>query len=261
MSSTTLSAKELLQAGIHYGHRVSRWNPKMKPYIFGKRNLIHILDIRETLRGLSRAYHFIKNLSARGETILFVGTKRQARSVIMREARRCGMPFVAERWLGGCLTNHATIRTRLKRLAEIESLEQKGVLATYPKKEISKILREKRKLFRNLDGIRNMQRLPTALFVIDPMQEKISVEEANRVGLVTIGLADTDCDPDRLDVVVPGNDDSMRVISLVVARMAEAVLEGKAAIGAAIAQNEAARAAVQQQNQAQTAAAGTGAPA
>lgn len=228
MPSPFISAEELLKSGVHFGHRVSRWNPKMKPYIYGKRNLIHILDIRQTVRGLVKAYHFIRNLAARGELVLFVGTKRQAGAVVRNEAVRAGMPFVAERWIGGTLTNYATVRERLKRLEEIETWEKDGTLSRYGKKEISAIMREKRKLVRNLEGIRTLQRLPACLVLIDPKHEHNAVKEADTLGAATVALIDTDGDPDEIDIPIPGNDDSMKVIQIVVSKLADAVIEGKA---------------------------------
>lgn len=228
MPSLSISARELLQSGVHYGHRVSRWNPKMRPYIHAKRNLIHIIDVRQTIRGLVKAWHFVKNMASRGEVILFVGTKRQAGAVVKTEALRCGMPYVSERWLGGTLTNYETIRTRLSRLKEIEQWEQDGTINRYSKKEQSSIQREKRKLLRNLDGLRTMDRLPTCMVVVDPRHEEIAITEANKVGAATVALIDTDGDPEAIDIPIPGNDDSMKVIQIVINRLADAVLEGKA---------------------------------
>jgi small subunit ribosomal protein S2 len=228
MPSLSISSRDLLASGVHYGHRVSRWNPKMRPYIHAKRNTIHIIDVRETVKGLVKAWHFLEKLAARGEIILFVGTKRQAGAVIKREALRCGMPYVSERWLGGTLTNYETIRTRLTRLKEIEQWEQDGTIQRYSKKEQSSIQREKRKLLRNLDGLRTMERLPSCLFLIDPRHETIAVAESNKVGAATAALIDTDGDPDAIDIAIPGNDDSMKVIQIVVSKLADAVLEGRA---------------------------------
>jgi small subunit ribosomal protein S2 len=228
MPSTFIDPKALLVAGVHFGHKVSRWNPKMRPYIFEKRNLIHIIDVRATVKGLIKACHFLEKLAARGELILFVGTKRQASTVIRNESRRCGMPYVAERWLGGTLTNYATIRERLTRLKTIESWEEDGTINRYGKKEQSGIAREKRKLIRNLDGIRTLERIPAALVIIDPCHESIAVAEADKVGAATVALIDTDGDPEAIDVPIPGNDDSMKVIQIVVAKLADAVIEGRA---------------------------------
>ncbi len=228
MPSLSISARELLESGVHYGHRVSRWNPKMRPYIHAKRNLIHIIDVRQTVRGLVRAWHFLRNLASRGELVLLVGTKRQAGAVVKAEGLRCGMPYVSERWLGGTLTNYETIRTRLSRLKEIEQWEQDGTINRYSKKEQSSIQREKRKLLRNLDGLRTMDRVPACLVVVDPRHEEIAVTEASKVGAATAALIDTDGDPAKIDIPIPGNDDSMKVIQIVMSRIADAILEGKA---------------------------------
>ncbi len=224
----TIAPKELLESGVHFGHRVCRWNPKMAPYIFGKRNLIHIIDIRATIKGLVKAYHFLERLASRGELILLVGTKRQAGAVVKKEALRAGMPYVSERWLGGTLTNYDTIRKRLHRLREIEQWELDGTLHRYSKKEQSSILREKRKLLRNLDGIRTLDRLPACLVVVDPKHESIAVAEADKIGAATVALIDTDGDPESIDIPIPGNDDSMKVVQIVIQKLADAVAEGKA---------------------------------
>lgn len=228
MATGLVGPKDLLQAGVHFGHSVSRWNPRMKPYIYGKRNLIHIIDLKATIRGFVRAYHFVERLASRGEFILFVGTKRQARSVVEAEAKRCGMPYVSERWLGGTLTNYSTIRLRLKRLHAIEAMEKDGTINVYNKKEIADIQREKRKLRRNLDGIRNMDRLPSALIVVDPMHEAIAIEEADRIRAATVCLIDTDGDPERADIVIPCNDDSFRVVQILLGKLSDAVTAGRA---------------------------------
>ena len=222
-----VSIRELIEAGVHFGHRISRWDPKMKPYIFGKRNLIHIIDLKETVKGLIRTTHFVSNVVARGEDIVFVGTKRQARTAIEAEARRCGMHFVSERWLGGTLTNFRTILSRVQRLDELEKMAEDGSLSNYSKKMISSFQRETRKIKRNLEGIRKMRRVPGALFVVDPRREKNAVLEARKLDIPVVALADTDCDPDMVDIIVPGNDDAMRSVQLVLGRIADAVLEGK----------------------------------
>lgn len=221
--------KELLEAGVHYGHRTSRWNPKMKPFIFGRRNMIHIIDLRETLRGLIRAYHFIAKVAAEGKQVLFVGTKRQANLIVRGEAQACGSPFVAERWIGGTLTNHQTILKQLDRLLELERLESSGELQTYSKKMIAAFNREKRRLLRNLEGIRTMTELPGALVVIDPRRENTAVREANKLGIPVVGFLDTDCDPEVVDIPIPGNDDAIRSIQVVCHKLSQAVLEGKRA--------------------------------
>jgi len=259
-----VQVKDLIEAGVHFGHRASRWNPKMRPYIYGKRNLIHIIDLRETVRGLLRAHRYLAKIASNGSLVLFVGTKRQAKEAVEREAARCGMPFVSERWLGGTLTNYRTIRDRLKRLQELEILwlpanekpekfnvpqYMKGMLNEtgkldptkapptaeihrYSKKMISQLNRELQKIQRNLSGIREMNRLPEALVVVDPHREHIAVKEAQRMGVTTVALIDTDSDPDEVDLPIPGNDDSIRSIELMLAKVADAVLEGKAAIPA-----------------------------
>jgi small subunit ribosomal protein S2 len=224
-----LTVKELIDAGVHFGHRASRWNPKMKPYIYGKRNLIHIIDLKETVRGLLRATKYFQRVAAANGLILFVGTKRQAAEVLNEECRRGGMPYVTERWLGGTLTNFRTIRSRLERLAELETILDGEQALSYSKKMVSTLTRERRKIQRNLEGIRNMNRLPEAIFVIDPHREKIAVREARKLGIKVVALMDTDCDPDEVDLPIPGNDDSMRSIELVVKRLMDAIIEGRAA--------------------------------
>jgi small subunit ribosomal protein S2 len=225
----SLIVKDFIDAGVHYGHRASRWNPKMKPYIYGKRNLIHIIDLKETVRGLLRAIKFFNRVAASNGLILFVGTKRQAADTIIEQCNRSGMPYVTERWLGGTLTNFRTIRSRLERLEELESTLDGEQALSYSKKMISTLSRERRKIERNLSGIRHMNRLPEALFVVDPRREDIAVAEARKLGIKVVALLDTDCDPDLIDLPIPGNDDSMRSIELVMSRLTEAIVEGKAA--------------------------------
>jgi small subunit ribosomal protein S2 len=219
--------RQLVDSGIHYGHRVSRWNPKMAPYIFGKRNTIHILDIRETVKGLLRAKKFIAQLVGKGEDVLFVGTKRQARLQVETQAKRVGMPFVIERWLGGTLTNFRTIRSRLQRLEELEKAELDGTALQYSKKMISMRKRELDKIKTNLDGIRTMTRLPGALIVIDVHREHNAVREARKLSIPTVCLIDTDSDPDFADIPIPGNDDAIRAIDTILVHLADAVEEGK----------------------------------
>ncbi|MGL4512542.1 MAG: 30S ribosomal protein S2 [Lacipirellulaceae bacterium] len=226
MSATLV--KDLVEAGAHFGHRASRWNPKMRPYIYARRNLIHIIDVRETVRGLLRAKKYLADVSGRGSLILFVGTKRQGAETIEREAGRCGMPFVAQRWLGGTLTNFRTIRDRLGRLEELEKIRQSEALLTYSKKMQSQLAREYKNIFRNLNGMRTMTRLPECLVVVDPKKEKNAVKEAKALGITVVSLIDTDCDPDMVDLPIPGNDDSMRSIELIVKLLADAVAAGKA---------------------------------
>jgi small subunit ribosomal protein S2 len=257
-----VQVKDLIEAGVHFGHRASRWNPKMRPYIYGKRNLIHIIDLRETVRGLLRAYRYLAQVASRGSLILFVGTKRQAKEAIEREAARSTMPYVSERWLGGTLTNYRTIRDRLKRLNELEAmwlpagenpakmdmtaymrtmLNESGKLELskapetaairgYSKKMVATLNRELTKITRNLQGIREMNRLPDAMVVVDPKREDIAVKEAQRMGVSTVALIDTDSDPDTVDLPIPGNDDSIRSIELMLAKLADAVLEGRASL-------------------------------
>src|SRR5438045_1277349 len=219
--------KALVDAGVHFGHRVSRWNPKMQPYIHGKRNMIHIIDVRETVKGLLRARRLMQNMVAGGKDVLFVGTKRQARHAVEEEARRCGMHYVSERWLGGTLTNFRTIRARLNRLEELEKLFTTGQIETYSKKMKSTLQREMDKIKANLEGIRKMDRMPGVMFIVDTRREHIAVKEAKKLGVKTIALIDTDSDPDMIDLPIPGNDDAMRAIELIVKELAEAVIEGK----------------------------------
>ena len=221
-------AQELIEAGVHFGHRASRWNPKMRPYIHGRKNLIHIIDVRETIRGLLRARKYLKQVASTGSLVLFVGTKRQGAEAIAREAGRCGMPYVSDRWLGGTLTNFRTIRNRLARLEELEVLIPSEAFGAYSKKMQSSLRREHRKMLRNLGGIRTLSRLPECLVVFDPKKEKNAINEARKMGITTVALIDTDCDPDLVDLPIPGNDDSIRSIELVAARLADAILEGKA---------------------------------
>jgi small subunit ribosomal protein S2 len=228
----TVLVKDLIEAGVHFGHRASRWNPKMRPYIYGRKNLIHIIDVRETIRGLLRARKYLQQVASQGSLILFVGTKRQASETVEQESLRCGMPFVSDRWLGGTLTNFRTIRSRLTRLEELEALRASDALASYSKKMQSALSREYRKMFRNLNGMRTMNRLPEAMVVIDPRKEKNAIREARKLGITTVALIDTDCDPDEVDLPIPGNDDSIRSIELVVKLLADSVLAGKAAAGA-----------------------------
>jgi small subunit ribosomal protein S2 len=229
----TVLVKDLIEAGVHFGHRASRWNPKMRPYIYARRNLIHIIDVRETIRGLLRARKYLQRVAAQGSLILFVGTKRQASDTIEQQGLRCGMPFVSDRWLGGTLTNFRTIRSRLGRLEELEAVRSGDELATYSKKMQSALSREYRKMYRNLNGMRTMNRLPECLVVIDPRKERNAVKEARKLGVTTVALIDTDCDPDEIDLAIPGNDDSIRSIELIVQLLADAVLAGRNEAGEA----------------------------
>lgn len=257
-----VQVQELIEAGVHFGHRASRWNPKMRPYIYGKRNLIHIIDLRETVRGLLRAYKFLAKVASRGSLVVFVGTKRQAKEAIERESARCKMPYVNERWLGGTLTNYRTIRERLKRLTELEGMwlahgekaervdlvsymktmhaetgrldlakaPETALIRTYSKKMVSTLIREYTKINRNLQGIREMNRLPDAMVIVDPHREEIAVKEAQRMGVTTVSLIDTDSDPDVVDLPIPGNDDSIRSIELILTKLADAINEGRASL-------------------------------
>jgi len=221
-----VSVKELLDAGVQFGHPTRVWNPRMKPFIFGRRNGIHIIDLKGTVRGLIRSDNFLQRLCGDGHSVLFVGTKRQARNAIISEARRSGQPYVSERWLGGMLTNFYTIRQRLKRLEELDGLVERGIEAFDSKRAMSRALRERKKIQKNLDGVRNMERLPGALVVIDPAEEQIAVAEANILGLPVVALLDTDCNPRNIDIPIPGNDDAMRAIQGILHCLADAVLRG-----------------------------------
>ncbi len=228
MVTTPVLVKELIEAGVHYGHRASRWNPKMRPFIYAKKNLIHIIDLRETIRGLLRARKYLAQVAAGGGVVLFVGTKRQASEIVKREAERCGMPYVNDRWLGGTLTNFRTIRSRFSRLEELEELLNSPEISQYSKKMQAALQREYRKMYRNLNGIRTLDRLPQCLVVVDPKKEHNAVREARKMGIVSIALIDTDSDPDEVDLPIPGNDDSIRSIQLILSKLADAILEGKA---------------------------------
>ena len=222
-----IAMKDLLEAGVHFGHQTKRWNPKMKEYIFGERNGIYIIDLGKTVKLFRTAEQFVSTLAAGGRTMLFVGTKRQAQDVIAEEATRCGMFFVNERWLGGLLTNFATIQRSLGRLRDIEAMATDGRFDTLSKKEIARNEKERKKLAKNLDGIRGMSRLPDAVFIVDTRKEQIAVDEARKLKIPVIGVVDTNCDPDQVDFVIPGNDDALRSIRLFAARIADAVISGR----------------------------------
>ena len=222
-----IAMKDLLEAGVHFGHQTKRWNPKMKEYIFGERNGIYIIDLGKTVKLFRDAEEFVSRLAAEGRTILFVGTKRQAQDVIAEEAQRCGMFHVNERWLGGLLTNFATIQRSLGRLRDLEAMATDGRFDTLSKKEIARNEKERRKLAKNLDGIRGMSRLPDAIFVVDTRKEQIAVDEARKLKIPVIGIVDTNCDPDEVDFVIPGNDDALRAIRLFASRVADAVIAGR----------------------------------
>ena len=222
-----MTMKQLLESGVHFGHQTRRWNPKMKPFIFTERNGIYIIDLQKTVRMVEQAYAFVRDTVAEGGTVLFVGTKKQAQQTIKEEAERCGMFYVNQRWLGGTLTNYQTIRTRIERLHRLGEMEQDGTFDRLPKKEVLKLLKEKERLERYLGGISQMWRLPDIVFVVDPRKERIAVSEARKMEIPIVAIVDTNCDPDEIDYVIPGNDDAIRAIRLLTSRMADAVLEGK----------------------------------
>nr|WP_317282445.1 30S ribosomal protein S2 [uncultured Sellimonas sp.] len=222
---SVISMKQLLEAGVHFGHQTRRWNPKMAEYIYTERNGIYIIDLQKSVGKVDEAYQAISDIAADGGTILFVGTKKQAQDAIKTEAERCGMFYVNERWLGGMLTNFKTIQSRINRLKEIEAMAEDGTFEVLPKKEVIAIKKEWEKLEKNLGGIKNMKRLPDAIFVVDPKKERICIQEAHTLGIPLIGIADTNCDPEELDYVIPGNDDAIRAVKLIVAKMADAVVE------------------------------------
>jgi small subunit ribosomal protein S2 len=217
--------KQLLEAGVHFGHQTRRWNPKMAPYIFTERNGIHIIDLQKSVGKLDEAYKAVSEIVAQGGTILFVGTKKQAQDAVKSEAERCGMYYVNERWLGGMLTNFRTIQSRIKRLRDIERMSEDGTFDVLPKKEVIGLRKEWDKLEKNLGGIKDMTRIPDAIFVVDPKKENICVQEARALGITLIGIGDTNCDPDELDYIIPGNDDAIRAVKLIVGTMADAVIE------------------------------------
>lgn len=222
----TVTIKDLLEAGVHFGHQTNRWNPKMKPYIFGARNGIHIIDLQKTVRLFNEAINFLSRVATEGEAVLFVGTKPQAQAVIEEEAQRCRMPFVTNRWLGGTLTNFVTLRKSLDRIDEIDGLLAEGSVERLPKKEVVRLEKEQARLLKNLRGMRRMKSLPGALFVVDPNRERIAVREAVRCGIPVVALVDTNCDPDNVSYVIPGNDDAIRAIRLVASAAADACIEG-----------------------------------
>ena len=222
-----VTMKQLLEAGVHFGHRVRRWNPKMKPYIFTERNGIHIIDLQQTMTRLDQAYKLVRDTVAEGGIVLFAGTKKQAQEIIRFEAERCGMPYVNDRWLGGTLTNFRTIRQRIDHMIELEQRRDNGELEALPKKEALLLTREIEKLNRRLGGLRTMRRLPDLLFLIDVRRENIAVQEANRLGIPIVAMVDTNCDPDPIDYVIPSNDDAIRAIKLITSKIADAALEGR----------------------------------
>ena len=219
--------KQLLEAGVHFGHQTRRWNPKMAPYIYTERNGIYIIDLQKSVGKVDEAYDAVSDIAAQGGTILFVGTKKQAQDAIANEATRCGMYFVNERWLGGMLTNFKTIQSRIARLKEIETMQEDGTFDVLPKKEVINLKKELEKLQKNLGGIKEMKRLPDAIFIVDPKKERICVQEAHALGITLIGIADTNCDPDEVDYVIPGNDDAIRAVKLIAGAIANAIIEGR----------------------------------
>ena len=224
---SVISMKQLLEAGVHFGHQTRRWNPKMAQYIFTERNGIYIIDLQKTVKKAEEAYNFMKEIAETGKPVLFVGTKKQAQEAIKEEAERCGMFYVNERWLGGMLTNHKTIQTRINKLRELERMENEGVFEVLPKKEVIKLRAEKEKLEKYLNGMKDMPELPGAMFVVDPRKENIAIQEAHRLGIPVFGIVDTNCDPEELDYAIPGNDDAIRAVKLITGAMANAIIEAR----------------------------------
>ena len=224
---SVISMKQLLEAGVHFGHQTRRWNPKMAKYIFTERNGIYIIDLQKTVKKAEEAYKAMKEVAETGKPVLFVGTKKQAQEAIKEEAERCGMFYVNERWLGGMLTNHKTIQTRINKLRELEKMEAEGVFEVLPKKEVIKLRAEKEKLEKYLNGMKDMPELPGAMFVVDPRKENIAIQEAHRLGIPVFGIVDTNCDPEELDYAIPGNDDAIRAVKLITGAMANAIIEAR----------------------------------
>ena len=224
---SVISMKQLLEAGVHFGHQTRRWNPKMAQYIFTERNGIYIIDLQKTVKKAEEAYKAMKEIAETGKPVLFVGTKKQAQEAIKEEAERCGMFYVNERWLGGMLTNHKTIQTRINKLRELERMENEGVFEVLPKKEVIKLRAEKEKLEKYLNGMKEMPELPGAMFVVDPRKENIAIQEAHRLGIPVFGIVDTNCDPEELDYAIPGNDDAIRAVKLITGAMANAIIEAR----------------------------------
>lgn len=224
---SVISMKQLLEAGVHFGHQTRRWNPKMAEYIFAERNGIYIIDLQKTVKYLETAYNFVRDLSMEGKTLLFVGTKKQAQESIKEEAIRCEMPYVNARWLGGMMTNFTTIKLRIRRLNQLRKMEEDGTFELLPKKEVIKLKLEIEKLEKFLGGIQDMKQLPGALFIVDPRKERIAVAEAKKLGIPIVAIVDTNCDPDEIDYVIPGNDDAIRAVKLIASAMASAVIEGR----------------------------------
>ena len=224
---SVISMKQLLEAGVHFGHQTRRWDPKMAPYIFAERNGIYIIDLQKTVKKVDEAYAAVSSFINDGGEILFVGTKKQAQESIKEEAERCGMYYVNERWLGGMLTNFKTIRTRIARLKELEKMQEDGTFEVLPKKEVAVLMHEKEKLDKNLGGIKEMTRIPDVMFVVDPRKEKIAIQEAHILGIPVVAIVDTNCDPEEVDYVIPGNDDAIRAVKLIASKIADAVIEAK----------------------------------
>ena len=220
-----ISMKQLLEAGVHFGHQTRRWNPKMKKFIFTERNGIYIIDLQKTVKKMDEAYNYVRDIAADGGQVLFVGTKKQAQEAIETEAKRCGQPYVSQRWLGGMLTNFKTIKSRIARLRELEAMEEDGTFDLLPKKEVSKLKLEQEKLEKFLGGIKDMEKIPAAIFIIDPKKEKIAVNEAHILNIPVISVVDTNCDPDEVDLPIPGNDDAIRAVKLLTGKIADAVVE------------------------------------
>lgn len=235
-----LSMKQLLEAGVHFGHHTKKWNPKMAPYIYQERDSIYIIDLQKSVKKVNEAYKAVSEIVGAGGIILFVGTKKQAQEAIQREAERCGMYYVNERWLGGMLTNFRTIQSRIAKMKEIEAMQEDGTFDVLPKKEVIRLKKELEKLQKNLGGLRNMKRIPDAIFIVDPKKERICIQEAESLGIKLIGIADTNCDPDELDYVIPGNDDAIRAVRLITAKMADAVIEASQGVEAEVADDTAA---------------------
>lgn len=235
---SVVSIKQLLECGVHFGHQTRRWNPKMKPYIFTERNGVYIIDLQKTVKGLEKAYDFIREVSKSGGSVLFVGTKRQAQEIVREEALRCGQFYINQRWLGGLLTNFPTIRKRVSRMVELQKMEEDGTFETLPKKEVSVLRKQKEKLEKYLIGIRDMKDLPDALFIIDPRRETIAVLEGRKLGIPVASIVDTNCDPEVIDYPIPGNDDAIRAIKLMFGLMANAVIEGRQGVDGALTPQE-----------------------
>ncbi len=222
-----ISMKQLLEAGVHFGHQTRRWNPKMAEYIFAERNGIYIIDLQKTVKKVEEAYQAVFDIAKEGGEVLFVGTKKQAQDSIKEEAIRCGMYYVNERWLGGMLTNFETIKTRVQRLKDLEAMIEDGTMDLLPKKEVAKLMHEKEKLDKNIGGIKEMKKIPEVIFIVDPRKERIAVQEAHNLNITTVGIVDTNCDPEEIDHVIPGNDDAIRAVKLIAGRIADAVIEAR----------------------------------